>query len=125
MENAIMTHETAVMRKQKTIFPTVSIRAFPEGNLRGFTFFTARLVNMRVTLDIGSKIASAIVVKSEREPELEAAYIWRQARMTLAAKDPLTAIWNFNWFSPSNSLASRTCSSTGFSHRSMFSFWLS
>ena len=63
----MMIQETAVMRKQKTIFPAVSIRALPEGNLRGSTLLTARLQTMRVMLDKGSKMASAMVVNKERE----------------------------------------------------------
>ena len=55
------------MRKQKTIFPAVSIRALPEGNLRGSTFLTARLQIIRVMLDKGSKMASAMVVNKESE----------------------------------------------------------
>lgn len=61
--------DTAVIMKQKTILPAVSMRAFPEGKRRGSTFLTARLQAIRVRLDMGSKIASAMVVKREREPE--------------------------------------------------------
>lgn len=68
-------NETEVMRKQNTIFPAVSIRAFPEGNRRGSTFFTARLQTISVTLDSGSKTASAMVVNKESEREDVAAYI--------------------------------------------------
>ena len=67
-DSTMIMKETAVMRKQKTMFPAVSIRALPEGKRRGSTRLTARLHTMRVTLDMGSKMASAIVVKSEREP---------------------------------------------------------
>ena len=63
----MMIQETADMRKQKTMFPAVSIRALPEGNRRGSTFLTARLQTMRVMLDMGSKTASAIVVNKESE----------------------------------------------------------
>ena len=68
-----MMKETAVMRKQKTMLPAVSILAFPEGKRRGSTRLTARLDAMRVTLDKGSKMASAMVVKREREPPDEMA----------------------------------------------------
>ena len=67
MESTIMIQETAAMRKQKTIFPAVSIRALPEGNLLGSTFLTARLQTMSVMLDMGSKMASAMVVNKESE----------------------------------------------------------
>ena len=63
----MMIQETAVMRKQKTMFPAVSIRALPEGNLRGSTRLTARLQTIRVMLDRGSKMASAMVVNKESE----------------------------------------------------------
>ena len=66
-DKAIIIQETAVMRKQNTMFPAVSMRALPEGNLRGSTLLTARLQTMRVTLDKGSKIASAMVVNKESE----------------------------------------------------------
>ncbi len=49
--------------------PTVSRRALPEGKRLGSTRFTARLVKINVTFDIGSKIESAIVVNKDREPE--------------------------------------------------------
>jgi hypothetical protein len=39
----------------------------PEGSLRPSTRFTARLVTMRVTFDRGSKMASAMVVMSDRD----------------------------------------------------------
>ena len=51
------------------MFPTVSRRALPDGNRLGSTCFTARLVTISVTFDIGSKIASAMVVKRESEPD--------------------------------------------------------
>jgi hypothetical protein len=38
--------------------------------------------------DKGSKIASAIVVMRDRDPEEMAAYIWRPARRTFAMKEP-------------------------------------
>ena len=86
---AIRMNETAVMRKQKAMFPDVSIRALPLGNRRGSTRLTARLHRMSVrllehtlannsrpslglTYLIGSNMASAMVVKSERDPELVA-----------------------------------------------------
>ena len=69
IEKAMSMKETEVMRKQKTMFPAVSIRAFPEGNFRGSTLWTARLHAMRVMLDSGSKMASAMVVKRDKEPE--------------------------------------------------------
>lgn len=72
-ERTIRRKDTAVIRKQKTMFPAVSILAFPEGNLRGSTFLTARLQTMSVTFDMGSKIASAIVVNRESEPDEVAA----------------------------------------------------
>ena len=65
--------ETAVMRKQKTMLPAVSMRALPEGKRRGSTRLTARWQIIRVMLDNGSKIASAIVVKREREEPAEMA----------------------------------------------------
>ena len=73
MERTTMMKETAVIRKQKTMLPAVSMRAFPDGNLRGSTCFTARLQTMRVTLDMGSKMASAIVVKRDRDEPAETA----------------------------------------------------
>lgn len=100
-------NDTAVMRKQKAMFPAVSIRALPEGYLLGSTLFTARLERMRVMLlssisiiriskknrlresmlsyqhvsDAsgmgkylsGSKMASAMVVKSDKDSEVTAA----------------------------------------------------
>jgi hypothetical protein len=63
----MMMRETEVMRKQKTMFPAVSIRAFPEGNLLPSTRFTARRDTIRVMLDRGSKRASAMVVNSESD----------------------------------------------------------
>lgn len=36
-ENAMRINETAVMRKQKTMFPAVSIRALPAGKRCGLT----------------------------------------------------------------------------------------
>jgi len=65
--------ETAVMRKQKAMFPAVSMRALPEGKRLGSTWFTARLQRISVKLLIGSKIASAMVVKSDKDPEAMAA----------------------------------------------------
>ena len=64
-----MRKDTAVMRKQKTMLPAVSMRALPEGKRRGSTLRTARLQTMRVMLESGSKTASIMVVKREREPE--------------------------------------------------------
>ncbi len=69
----MMMSETAVMRKQKTMLPTVSRRALPEGKRAGSTRRTARFVRISVRLDMGSKMASAMVVKSEREPDEMAA----------------------------------------------------
>ena len=69
----MMIQETAVIRKQNTMFPAVSIRALPEGNLRGSTLLTARLQTMRVMLDMGSKMASAMVVNKESELPAEMA----------------------------------------------------
>lgn len=66
-------HDTAVIRKQKTMLPAVSMRALPEGKRRGSTLFTARLQMMSVTLDMGSKMASAMVVKRESELPAEIA----------------------------------------------------
>lgn len=71
-ENAIRISETEVMRKQKTMLPTVSRRALPEGNRAGSTRLMARLVMIKVTLDMGSKMASAMVVKSDRELDVMA-----------------------------------------------------
>lgn len=68
-ESTMMMLETAVMRKQKTMLPAVSMRAFPDGNRQGSTVLTARAQTIRVMLDIGSKIASAMVVKRDKEPE--------------------------------------------------------
>lgn len=122
MEKAIMIKDTAVIKKQKQMFPAVSMRALPAGNLRGSTFVTALLDNKRVMFDMGSKMASAIVVKRDSEPEDTAPYTCTIDKMTLAAKLPHTAILNFNWFELLNSLAARTCSSTGVKNRSIFSF---
>ena len=69
MEKAIKINETAVIRKQKTIFPAVSIRAFPAGYFLASTVATALLLKISVTFDIGSNIASAMVVKRDSEPE--------------------------------------------------------
>lgn len=69
----MMIHETAVIMKQNTMLPAVSMRAFPDGKRRGSTDFTARLEMMRVILDRGSKIASAMVVKRESELPAETA----------------------------------------------------
>ena len=65
--------DTADMRKQKTMLPTVSMRAFPEGKRRGSTRLTAWWHAMSVTFDIGSKIASAMVVNKESELPAETA----------------------------------------------------
>ena len=96
MESTIIRKETAVMRKQKTILPAVSILALPLGKRRGSTFRTARLQMMSVTFDRGSKIASAMVVNSDKEPEETAPYICKAARMRFAAKEPWIAILNFS-----------------------------
>ena len=69
----MMIQETEVMRKQKTMFPAVSMRAFPDGKRRASTRFTARLEMMSVMLERGSKIASAMVVKRESELPAETA----------------------------------------------------
>src|SRR6266487_3070356 len=68
-EKEIRMKETAVIMKQKVILPTVSRRALPEGKRRGSTWETARLVTMRVTFERGSKMASAIVVKRDSDPD--------------------------------------------------------
>ena len=62
-------NDTDVIRKQKTMLPTVSRRALPDGKRLGSTRFTARLVTIKVMLDIGSKMASAMVVNKESDPE--------------------------------------------------------
>ena len=72
IEKAMRMKDTEDIRKQKTMFPTVSRRALPDGKRLGSTCFTARLVTIRVTLDMGSKIASAIVVNRESEPDVTA-----------------------------------------------------
>ena len=58
IEPYIRMRETAVIRKQKAILPTVSSLAFPDGNRFGSTRFTALFEMIRVTFDMGSKIAS-------------------------------------------------------------------
>jgi hypothetical protein len=65
--STMITTETVIIRKQKKILPAVSIRAFPDGNLRPSTRFTARLQRIRVRFDRGSKSESAIVVNSESD----------------------------------------------------------
>lgn len=72
-ERTIRRKDTAVIRKQNTIFPAVSILAFPEGNRRGSTFLTARLQAISVMFDMGSNIASAMVVNRESDPDEKAA----------------------------------------------------
>ena len=72
-ESTMMMKETDVMRKQKTMLPTVSIRALPEGKRRGSTCWMAWWQIIRVMLDRGSKMASAMVVKREREVPAEMA----------------------------------------------------
>ena len=72
-DRTIRIHETAFMMKQKTMLPAVSILALPDGNLRASTFLTALLQTMSVTFERGSKIASAIVVHSDSEPEVDEA----------------------------------------------------
>lgn len=67
-DSTMMMKDTEVIRKQKTMLPAVSMRALPEGKRRGSTRLTARLQTMRVTLDMGSKMASAMVVNKERDP---------------------------------------------------------
>jgi hypothetical protein len=64
--------ETEIIKKQNEIFPAFSMRALPEGNRLGSTRLTARLHRMSVKLLSGSKIESAIVVKSASEPEATA-----------------------------------------------------
>ena len=94
MEKAIRMNDTMVIRKQKTMLLTVSSRALPDGKWFRSTRFTARFDTINVTLDIGSKMASAIVVNRESDPEEIAPQSWRPASATLAAKEPHTAIWN-------------------------------
>lgn len=118
----MMRKETAVIRKQNMMLPTVSIRAFPEGNRRESTLRTARLHTIRVIFERGSKTASTMVVKRDREPEETAPKICSAARRRFAAKEPCIAILYLRWLSPSSFFASSTCSSTGLSQRSMFSF---
>lgn len=73
MERTMRMKDTDVMRKQNTILPAVSIRAFPEGKRRGSTVLMARWHVISVMLDKGSKIASAMVVKRDNEPDDTAA----------------------------------------------------
>lgn len=60
---------TDVMMKEKKMLPAVSMRDFPAGYWRTSTLRATRLQRMRVMLESGSKIESAIVVKRERELE--------------------------------------------------------
>ena len=69
----MMMRETEVMRKQKMMLPAVSMRALPEGKRRGSTWRMARWQMMRVMLESGSKMASAMVVNREREEPAEMA----------------------------------------------------
>jgi hypothetical protein len=68
----IRINETAIIKKQNEMLPAFSMRALPDGNRLGSTRLTARAQRMRVRLLNGSKIESAIVVKSAREPEATA-----------------------------------------------------
>src|SRR5436190_16488224 len=68
-EKAIKTSDTAVIRKQKAMLPAVSIRAFPAGNFRGSTRWTALWQRRSVRFDIGSKMASAMVVRRDNDPD--------------------------------------------------------
>src|SRR5436305_15329786 len=86
-ENAIRINETAVIRKQNTMLPAVSMRALPAGYFLASTFATALLLRIRVIFDTGSKMASAMDVKSERDLHDTAPYIWIIARMTFATKE--------------------------------------
>ena len=56
-----------VIRKQKTMFPAISMRALLERNLRGSTLLTARLQTIRVIFDMGSEMASAMMVNRKSE----------------------------------------------------------
>lgn len=64
--------ETDIIKKQNEMLPAFSMRAFPDGNRLGSTRLTARLHRMSVRLLSGSKMESAIVVKSASEPEATA-----------------------------------------------------
>jgi hypothetical protein len=87
------------------MLPDVSIRALPLGKRRGSTRLTARLQRMSVrllidrqhcaiidfliqsmTYLIGSKIESAMVVKSDNDAEAAAPYTWSIARRIFATK---------------------------------------
>ena len=72
-ENAMRMNDTAVIRKQKQMFPAVSMRALPAGNLRGSTRWTALWQSSRVRFERGSKTESAMVVKRDRDLEATAA----------------------------------------------------
>ncbi len=87
-----MMNDNEHMMKQKTMLPAVSMRAFPEGNFRGSTRFTARWDRINVMFDNGSKMASAMVVNNDNEPEEAAAYSCNPANTTFAAKLPWMAI---------------------------------
>src|SRR5271155_611219 len=91
-EKAIKMNDTAVIKKQKTMLPAVSIRAFPAGYFRASTVATALLLRRSVKFDSGSKIASAMVVNRESDPDEMAPYSCRMARRTLATNEPYTAI---------------------------------
>lgn len=69
VEVTIRMKETDVIKKQNAMFPAVSMRALPDGNLLGSTRLTARFDRIKVTLLNGSKMASAMVVRSDSEPE--------------------------------------------------------
>jgi hypothetical protein len=62
-------NETEIIKKQNEMLPAFSMRALPDGNRLGSTRLTARLQRMSVRLLSGSKMESAIVVKSASEPE--------------------------------------------------------
>jgi len=72
IDMTIRISETEIIKKQNEMLPAFSIRALPDGNRLGSTRLTARAHRMRVRLLNGSKMESAIVVKSASEPEATA-----------------------------------------------------